>query len=62
MLTDGKGVGVPFMPQAGSLLFGAQNFDGLDAWFDQVTYIGAFNAGDNWLDGWTNFDPQNANY
>ena len=62
MLTDGKGVGVPFMPQAGSLLFGAQNFDGLDSWFDQVTYIGAFNAGDNWLDGWTNFDPQNANY
>lgn len=62
MLTDGKGVGVPFMPQAGSLLFGAQNFDGLDSWFDQVTYIGAFNTGDNWLDGWTNFDPQNANY
>ena len=42
--------------------FGAQNFDDLDSWFDQVTYIGAFNAGDNWLDGWTNFDPQNANY
>ena len=62
MLTDGKGVGVPFMPQAGSKLFGAQNFAGLDSWFEPVTYIGAFNAGDNWLDGWTNFDPQNANY
>ena len=62
MLTDGKGVGVAFMPQTGSNLFGAQNFTGLDSWFDQVTYIGAFNANDNWLDGWTNFDPQNAQY
>ena len=62
MLTDGKGVGVAFMPQTGSNLFGAQNFSGLDSWFDQVTYIGAFNAKDNWLDGWTNFDPQNAQY
>ena len=26
-------------------------------------YIGAFrDASDNWLAGWTNFDPQNANY
>lgn len=26
-------------------------------------YIGAFkDAGDNWLDGWTNFDPQNTVY
>ena len=62
LLTDGKGVGVPFMPQTGSNLFGAQNFSGLDSWFDQVTYIGAFNANDNWLDGWTCFDPQNAQY
>lgn len=62
MLTDGKGVGVAFMPQTGSNLFGAQNFSGLGSWFDQVTYIGAFNANDNWLDGWTNFDPQNAQY
>ena len=62
MLADGKGVGVPFMPQAGSSLFGAQNFSGLDSWFTPVTYIGAFNAADNWLDGWTNFDPQNAQY
>ena len=62
MLTDGKGVGVPFMPQTGSNLFGAQSFSGLDSWFAQVTYIGAFDAGDNWLDGWTCFDPQNAQY
>lgn len=62
LLTDGKGVGVPFMPQAGSALFGAQSFTGLDSWFTQVTYIGAFTTNDNWLDGWTNFDPQNTAY
>ncbi len=61
-LTDGKGVGVPFMPQAGSILFGAQNFSGLDSWFTTVNYIGAFAEGDKWLDGWTNFDPQNTKY
>ncbi len=61
-LTDGKGVGVPFMPQAGSILFGAQNFTGLDSWFTTVTYVGAFNANDTWMDGWTNFDPQNTKY
>lgn len=62
MLADSKGVGVPFMPQAGSCLFNAQNFAGLDNWFAAVGYIGAFSADDTWLDGWTNFDPQNAKY
>ena len=62
MLADAKGVGVPCMPQAGSPLFGAQSFSGADNWFEKVTYIGAFNQNDNWLDGWTNFDPQNAKY
>ncbi len=64
MLTDNRQmpVGVPFMPQTGSPLFGAQNFTGLDSWFTNVTYIGAFNANDNWMDGWTNFDPQNTLY
>ena len=62
LLTDDKGVGVPFMPQAGSSLFGAQSFEGLDSWFSNVSYIGAFDTNDSWLDGWTNFDPQNAQY
>jgi hypothetical protein len=34
--------------------------------FDKVNYIGAFGpsetADDNWTNGWTNFDPQNADY
>ncbi len=62
LLTDGKQVGVPFMPQAGSPLFGAQSFAGLDSWFTTVSYIGAFDANDTWMDGWTNFDPQNTQY
>ena len=62
LLADGKNVGVPFMPQNGSPLFGAQSFAGLDSWFTTVSYIGAFDANDTWLDGWTNFDPQNTQY
>lgn len=33
--------------------------------FDQVDYIGAFKSDsdtDNWMKGWTNFDPQNTDY
>lgn len=62
MLADGAGVGVPFMPQAGSPLLTAAAFDALGSWFTSVSYIGAFASGDNWMNGWTNFDPQNTNY
>ncbi|GGE99006.1 hypothetical protein [Hymenobacter cavernae] len=35
-----------------------------DAFFTKVGYIGAFsgNSSENWLAGWTNFDPQNTDY
>ncbi len=37
-----------------------------DAFFDKVNYVGAFagtqSTSDNWMAGWTNFDPVNANY
>ncbi|MBS1774428.1 MAG: T9SS type A sorting domain-containing protein [Bacteroidetes bacterium] len=37
-----------------------------DAFFDKVNYIGAFGctgqASDNWMAGWTNFDPNNTWY
>ena len=37
-----------------------------DPFFAKVNYIGAFSgsgaSADNWLAGWTNFDPQNADY
>ena len=51
-----------YMPKAGSALLTAALFTGLDNWFTNVPYIGAFKAGDNWMDGWTNFDPENTDY
>lgn len=49
-------------PQAGSsLLAGVQG--NLPAGFNTTSYIGAFSGtNDNWAEGWTEFDPQNADY
>lgn len=37
-----------------------------DPFFDKVNYIGAFagtqTTADNWMQGWTNFDPNHTNY
>ncbi len=54
-------------PTTGSPLLGAANFDDamLASGFDKVTYVGAFASdsdADNWMKGWTNFDPQNTDY
>ncbi|MDR2955575.1 MAG: hypothetical protein LBV43_10870 [Prevotella sp.] len=55
-------------PVTSSPLLGAASFsdDKLkDSFFTQVTYSGAFASDsdtDNWLLGWTNFDPQNSTY
>ncbi|MDR2586168.1 MAG: hypothetical protein LBC84_08135, partial [Prevotellaceae bacterium] len=55
-------------PMAGSPLMGAANFSHAflnDPFFTKVNYIGAFASdsdADNWLKGWTNFDPQNTDY
>lgn len=54
-------------PTAGSPLLGAAAFtdDKVSSGFDKVTYIGAFasdNTSDNWMQDWTNFDPQNTAY
>ena len=61
-LTDAYGVGSPFMPSAVSPLLNLASFEGEASWFDKVAYVGAFNATDNWLTGWTCFDPQNEQY
>lgn len=38
----------------------------MDPFFTKVNYIGAFagtgSSADNWMAGWTNFDPQNTDY
>lgn len=64
MLTDPSSVGSAFMPSQGSPLLTAASFNHklLASWFDKVSYIGAFSATDNWLDGWTNFDPEHTEY
>ena len=63
LLMDASNVGSPFMPSATSPLLTLASFAGeTSTWFDKVSYVGAFSATDNWLQGWTNFDPQNTAY
>ena len=50
-----------YTPIAGSPLLGTASFAGWTG-FDTVTYIGTFDGSNNWMSGWTNFDPQNAKY
>ncbi|WP_420148985.1 IPT/TIG domain-containing protein [Spirosoma sp.] len=54
-----------FLPQATSPLLVATNAATggkiADSFFTAAPYRGAFNT-ENWTAGWTNFDPQNANY
>lgn len=56
--------GADYRPATGSpLLSGASFTDAMvSLGFDKVNYIGAFAQGDTWLEGWTEFNPQNANY
>jgi len=46
-------------PVSGAASFTNSNL--LDAFFEQVNYVGAFGT-TNWTDGWSNFDPQNTTY
>ena len=50
-----------YTPVTGSPLLGAASFEGWKG-FDIVSYIGAFDGTNNWLSGWSNFDPQNTQY
>ncbi|MEZ0542802.1 IPT/TIG domain-containing protein [Fibrella arboris] len=52
-----------FLPQTGSTLLGGAVTGGklTGSFFTQTTYRGAFGA-DNWIAGWTNFNPQNTDY
>lgn len=51
-----------YLPLASSPVLGAATFPGLDNWFTQVSFVGAFGTSDNWATGWTNFDPENTDY
>jgi len=64
-LTGENKVGQNYLPSADSPLLGAASFANVTSSYlnKNVTYIGAFSGTtDNWMDGWTNFDPQNADY
>ncbi|TAD97463.1 MAG: PKD domain-containing protein [Bacteroidetes bacterium] len=50
-----------FLPQTGSPALTGGSTQGLDAFFENVSFIGAFGTTD-WTAGWTNFDPQNTDY
>ncbi len=64
LLADPKSAGQNYAPGTGSPLLSGAGFDGVTSSFldKTVTYIGALKANDTWLDSWTNFDPQNADY
>lgn len=67
MLLTGKsifsGLNVDFMPTAASPLLNAASFEGVNStWLDKVSYVGAFSSTTNWMNGWTNFDPENTDY
>ncbi|RXK83494.1 hypothetical protein [Filimonas effusa] len=54
-------------PQATSPLLGKASFSSStkiqNSYFTQVTYVGAFSGpSDNWMQGWTNFDPLTTVY
>lgn len=66
-LVDGaiNTVGQNYLPSAGSPLLSGASFAGVTSSFlnTTVSYLGAFSGvNDNWLNSWTNFDPQNTVY
>lgn len=50
-----------YLPQTGSPALTGADFTGLPAFFTSTTFRGAFGT-DDWTKGWTNWDPQNADY
>ncbi len=49
------------MPQSGSPLLSGASFTGMNNWFENVSFRGAFGT-TNWTSGWCNWDPQNTPY
>lgn len=66
MLKDAFNYSNPdFRPMAGSPALSGASFTNAklnNTNFTATSYIGAFGETDNWMAGWTNFDPNNAQY
>ena len=50
-----------FVPASTSILLTGGNTAGIDPFFENATYIGAFGTTD-WTAGWASWDPQNTDY
>lgn len=65
VLSDWTGLisaAMPYLPTTSAPWLNGASFNGLSNWFTQVSYCGAFGTTNDWATGWTNFDPQNADY
>ena len=61
-LTDPFNLTSPnFLPKAGSPALSGASFTGMDSFFTATTFVGAFGT-NNWMQGWTSFNPKNNAY
>lgn len=61
-LSSGSSAGVPsFLLKTGSLALTGADFTGLSG-FQNVPYRGAFDGSNNWMAGWTNWNPEATTY
>lgn len=61
-LTDPFNLTSPnFLPKAGSPALTGASFTGMDSYFTATTFVGAFGT-NNWMQGWTSFNPKNNAY
>ena len=62
-MKDARNVGAGYLPQSGSPVLNAAAWnDAALSSFEKVDYVGAFGSDDQWLEGWTNFDPNHTDY
>lgn len=61
-LTDPFNLNSPnFLPAVGSPALSGADFTGMDSFFTPTSFRGAFGT-NNWLQGWTSFNPNNNSY
>jgi hypothetical protein len=61
-LVDPFNIALPnFLPKQGSPALSGFDYAGMDSWFTQSNFRGAFGT-TNWMEGWTNFNPKVSNY
>lgn len=61
-LKTGSYLNIPCIPTVSEVLKAASFTDSKLKSFEKTQYIGAFGSNDNWLAGWTNFDPNQTTY